>query len=142
MSDTTNNNNQQPQITVTTAPVNQQQAPNDPNNINVDQFVNETNTEIGNENAALDAKNAKKLLIKKALNSLNKFSNNVVKNVETNEIIGEYLEYLPDNDGKTVYDYMKDPEVSKHLQYVFPKDHKEGDKLTAPITPVWIDPYY
>ena len=117
--------------------------PDPTNNVNVDQFVNQTNTEIGNEKAALDAKNAKKELIRKALNSLNKFSNNVVKNVETNEIIGEYLEYLPDNDGKTVYDYMKDPEVSKHLQYVFPKDQKEGDnKLTAPITPVWIDPYY
>lgn len=130
-------------ITTTNAPVQDNTAPpTDSTNINVEQFVNETNQEIGNEQAVRKARDEKKLLLSKATKSLNRTSNNIVLNVETNEVIGEYLVYLPDNDGKTVYDYMKDPEVSKHIQFVFPDGQKEGDKLTAPITPCWIDPTF
>ncbi len=122
--------------------VNNAAPPTDSTNINVEQFTNETNQEIGNEQAARSARDAKKQLLSKATKSLNRVSNNVVLNVETNEIIGEYIEYLPDNDGKTVFDYMKDPEVSKHIQFILPEGQKEGDKLTAPITPCWIDPTF
>jgi recombination DNA repair RAD52 pathway protein len=137
------NNNNSFQVTTSDGQQQQQSAPpTDSSNINVDQMINETNQEIGNEQAAKTAREQKKILLSKATKSLDKVATNTVLNVETNEIIGEYLEYLPDHDGKTVFDYMKDPEVTRHIQFVLPQGYKEGDKITEKITPCWIDPTF
>jgi hypothetical protein len=136
-------------LTVTNAPVNlqpesQQQAapPTDSQNINVQDFINQTSTEIGNTEAAKKARNEKKMLLNRAAKSLNKVANNRKLNVTTNEVIAEYIEYLPDDKGKSVYDYMKDPEVARHIEFVFPEGKQEGDVLEQPISFYWKDPVF
>jgi hypothetical protein len=135
-------------VTTTNTPVElQQQQPNaapptDGQNINVQDFINQTSTEIGNVEAAKKARREKAKLLNRISKSLNKVSNNQKRNVMTNEVIAEYIEYLPDDQGKTIYDYMKDPEVARHIEFVFPNGKQEGDILEQPITFYWKDPIF
>ncbi len=108
-------------------------------NINVEDFINETNIQLGNEDAEKKARAEKKELLARAIKSLERKSTVQKINVTTNELIAEYIEYLPDTTQKTVFDYIKDPTVSQHIEFQFPEGKKEGDKLTSPITAVWID---
>jgi hypothetical protein len=138
-------------VTTTDAPVNMQSGNSNNNNpapptggqnINVQDFINQTSTEIGNTEAAKKARDEKKALLNRAAKSLNKVATNRKINVTTNEVIAEYIEYIPDNQGKSVYDYMKDPEVSRHIEFVFPNGKQEGDVLEEPITIYWKDPIF
>lgn len=116
--------------------------PTDGQNINVDDFINDAEMEIGDVQAAKKARREKGVLLNKAVKSLNKVNNVQKKNVITGEIIAEYIEYGKDNDGKSVYDYMDDPFVNQHIAFVFPAGKKRGDKLKDPLTFYWKDATY
>lgn len=111
-------------------------------NINVEQFNSEVDETIGEQEAERRERAEKRALLNRALKSLDKKAPEQKINVITNEVVAEYIVYLPDNTGKTVYDYMKDPFVAQHIEFQFPEGAKEGDNLKAAITPVWIDPNY
>lgn len=119
----------------------QQQAapPTDSENINVEEFNKETANVIGEEEKIRQERAEKKRLLDRAIKSLDKKTLTQKINVTTNELVAEYIEYLPDENNKTVYDYMKDPFVQQHIAFQFPEGAKEGDKLKAPITPYWTD---
>lgn len=111
-------------------------------NINVTDFVNETNEAIGDEEKAINARKAHSLKRAKLSRALQRTSNVERKNVTTNEVIGEYIEYLPDNEGKTVFDYIADPELSQVAELIYPAGYKEGDRFTELISVYWKDPKY
>lgn len=122
----------------------QQSAPPATNsdNINVEDFINQTTSEMDDVEATRKAKQEKKALLTRATRSIDNYAPIRKINVITNELIGEYIEYLPDNTGKTVYDYMEDPTVKQHLEFKLPEGANVGDKLTTPISVFWVDPNF
>lgn len=111
-------------------------------NINVTDFVNETNEAIGDEEKAINARKAHAIKRAKISRAVQRTAVNQRTNVTTNEVIGEDLEYLADSDGKTVFDYINDPELSQVVELVYPKGWKEGDKITEPLSLYWKDPRF
>lgn len=111
-------------------------------NINVTDFVKETDEAIGDEEKAINARKAHALKRAKISKALQRTSTVERRNVTTNEVIGEYIEYLPDSDGKTLFDYASDPELSQVVELVYPRGYKEGDRFTEQVSLYWKDPKF
>jgi hypothetical protein len=77
-------------------------------------------------------------LINDVILAIQKPTRQTRRNNLTNEIIAEELVYEPDRNGKSVYDYMVDPEVTKNLEFIVTEDDpQDGSPVTKPISFTW-----
>lgn len=71
------------------------------------------------------------------------FERLIFNNVETGEMVGTKIRYIKDNDGKTAYDYMNDPIIQEHLEFVVPEDDpKDGSPVDRQISYFWKKPTF
>lgn len=79
----------------------------------------------------------------KAFNSMTLIDRVSYFNEETQELVGTKLRYLPDEDGKTVYDYANDPEVAERLVIVIDEnDPQDGSEIEKQVSHYWINPTF
>lgn len=119
---------------------NQQQ---DPNNIDIDKFISDSTTEVKVFDEKELAKIEKMKKLTKAIESINKTRRIIFNNSETQEFVGTKFQYTQDEDGKTVYDYLNDPEIQEHLEFIIPEgDAQDGSPVDAPVTFFWKKPTF
>jgi len=71
------------------------------------------------------------------------FERLIFNNVETGEMVGTKIRYIKDSDGKTAYDYMNDPIIQEHLEFVVPDDDpKDGSPVDRQISYFWKKPTF
>jgi hypothetical protein len=111
--------------------------------LDIDKLITESTKEIKTGNEAQSARKKKKELLDKALNSRMYIEPITFKNVETDEFVGSKMRYTKDKDGKTIYDYMQDPEVTAHIKFKVPEgDPRDGSPVTKQISISWVNPVY
>ena len=53
------------------------------------------------------------------------------------------MQYVKDEDGKTIYDYINDPLVKEHITFVVPEDDpQDGTPVNKQITFFWNKPTF
>jgi len=115
----------------------------DPNNIDIDKFIAESASEVKVFDEKEKARKEKTDYLNKVLELRNKFRRLVFNNAETQEFVGTKIQYEKDEDGKTIYDYINDPIVSEHIQFVVPEDDpQDGSPVTRQISFFWKKPTY
>lgn len=115
----------------------------DPNNIDIDKFIADSTTEVKVFDEKEKAKKEKTDFLNKVLELRNKFRRIVFNNAETQEFVGTKIQYEPDEDGKTIYDYINDPVVAEHIQFVVPEeDPQDGSPVEKQISFFWKKPTY
>jgi len=78
-----------------------------------------------------------------ALAARGRFERLLFNNIETGEMIGTKLRYLKDNEGKTIYDYMNDPVVQEHIEFVAAEgDPMDGSPVDRQVTFYWKKPTF
>ena len=117
-------------------------APN-PDDINIKEFIAGSEKET----AKIDDKQQKRIEkaadLSKAIDSINNTEKFIFNNVETGEVIGTKFKYKPDTDGKTVYDYAKDPAIAEHITFVIPEDDpQDGTLITKAVSFFWNKPTF
>lgn len=111
--------------------------------VDVDKMIASGEQETKELDAEIQARKDKMELLQRAINSRNNFERLIYNNVETGEFIGTKLKYIEDSDGKTVYDYMNDPEVSEHLEFVAAEgDAQDGSPVDRQVTFYWKKPTF
>jgi hypothetical protein len=116
---------------------------NNPDDIDIDKFISESTAEIktGQERETERAKKTKYLT--KALESRNNYERIIFSNSETGELIGKKIAYTKDDDGKSVYDYMNDPIVQEHIEFLVPEDDpQDGSPVLGPVSFYWKKPTF
>lgn len=164
MSNETNNKNVKEIVTPTRPPANTTtantnnpaaattQAPNQvpqpgadiKGNVNVADFIKKTTTETSNLDADQEARIKKAKLLSDAVNSRFYFENVQYVNSETGEKIGSKIRYTKDPNGKTIYDYMNDPEVTAHVGFKLmdEDDKQDGGIVSRQISIYWVNPVF
>lgn len=117
-------------------------APN-PDDINIKEFIAGSEKET----AKIDDKQQKRIEkaadLSKAIDSINNTEKFTFNNVETGEVMGTKFKYKADVDGKTVYDYAKDPAVAEHITFVIPEDDpQDGTLITKAVSFFWNKPTF
>jgi hypothetical protein len=131
----------QPPAAVVPAPAVQQQK--DPNDVNIDEFIASGAGEIKTGEEKESERQRKTKLLTKAIESRFKFERIIFNNSETGEFVGTKMQYVKDEDGKTVYDYVNDPAVNEHIQFVVPEDDpQDGSPVNKQITFFWTKPTF
>lgn len=138
---------QQPQQgkVVAPAPGSGQVAPpqNNPDNIDIGKFIADNVAEVRTGEEKETEKQKKMEYLTKAINSRFNFERIVFNNSETGEFVGSKMQYVKDTDGKTIYDYINDPVVTEHIQFVVPEDDpQDGSPVTKQITFFWTKPTF
>jgi hypothetical protein len=78
-----------------------------------------------------------------ALAARGRFERLLFNNIETGEMVGTKLRYLKDNDGKTIYDYMNDPVVQEHIEFIAAEgDPMDGSPVDRQVTFYWKKPTF
>lgn len=115
----------------------------DPDNIDLEKFISDSTTEIKKGDEKESEKKKKMELLTKAIESKTNMEPLVFNNAETEEFIGTKLRYVKDEDGKTVYDYMNDPVVSEHIEWVVPEeDPRDGSPVEQQVSFFWKKPTF
>lgn len=82
-------------------------------------------------------------LLTAAFESMTNFDRTNYFDEERQELIGTKIRYLPDKDGKTVYDYAADPDVASRLVIVIDEDDpQDGSEIERQVSHYWINPLY
>ena len=111
--------------------------------LDIDKLISESTQEIKTADEAQNARVEKQKMLMTALNSKNYMETIIYKNEETDEEIGRKLRYVPDPFGKTIYDYMNDPEVTAHIGFKVPEgDPQDGSYIDEQISVYWINPVF
>ena len=111
--------------------------------LDIDRLISESTQEIKAGDDAQKARVEKQKMLMTALNSKNYMETIIYKNEETDEEIGRNLRYVPDPYGKTIYDYMNDPEVTAHIGFkVDENDPQDGSFIEKQISVYWINPVF
>src|SRR6476620_3437959 len=106
----------------------------DPNNIDIDKFIAESTTEVKVFDEKTKARKEKSDYLNKVLELRNNFRTIVFNNAETGEFVGTKIQYQPNEDGKTIYNYINDPIVEEHIKFVVPEaDPKDGSPVDSQI---------
>jgi hypothetical protein len=122
------------------APAQQQK---DPNDVNIDEFIASGTGEIKTGEEKESERQRKTKFLTKAIESRFKFERIIFNNSETGEFVGTKMQYVKDEDGKTIYDYVNDPEVNEHIQFVVPEDDpQDGSPVNKQITFFWTKPTF
>ncbi len=113
-------------------------------NINVQDFIKNTTTETKTLDSEQEARIAKAKLLTDAINSRFYFENVQYVNSETGDRIGSKIRYTKDPNGKTIYDYMNDPEVTAHVGFKLmdEEDQQDGSIVNKQISIYWVNPVY
>jgi hypothetical protein len=115
----------------------------DPNNIDIDKFIADSATEVKSFDEKEKARKEKTEYLNKILELRNKFRTIVFNNAETQEFVGTKIQYQTDEDGKTIYDYVNDPLVQEHIQFVVPEaDPQDGSPVDQQISFFWKKPTF
>lgn len=111
--------------------------------LDIDKLITESTGEIKAADTAQTERQKKQELLMRAINSRMYMENITYKNVESDEFVGTKMRYYEDPYGKSVYDYMNDPEVTAHIGFKVPKeDPKDGTPVNEQITIYWINPVF
>lgn len=113
-------------------------------NVNVADFIKKTTTETSNLDSEQEARVKKAKLLSDAVNSRFYFENVQYVNSETGEKIGSKIRYTKDPNGKTIYDYMNDPEVTAHVGFKLmdEEDQQDGGIVNRQISIYWVNPVF
>jgi hypothetical protein len=115
----------------------------DPDNIDIGKFIAENVNEVRTGEEKENEKKKKMEYLTKAINSRFNFERIVFNNSETGEFVGSKMQYVKDTDGKTIYDYINDPVVTEHIQFVVPEDDpQDGSPVNKQITFFWTKPTF
>ncbi len=115
----------------------------DPNNVDIDKFIADSATEIKVFDEKEQARKEKTEYLNRILELRNKFRTIIFNNAETQEFVGTKIQYEQDEDGKTIYDYIDDPVVSEHIQFVVPEaDPRDGSPVDQQISFFWKKPTF
>ena len=107
----------------------------DPDDIDIGKFIAESTTEIKTMDEKTKARKERVEYLTKAITSINKFERIIFSNSETGEFVGTKLQYVKDDDGKSVYDYMNDSIVQEHLEFIVPEgDPSDGSPVDQQVT--------
>lgn len=116
---------------------------NNPDNIDIDKFIADSNTEVKVFDEKEKARKEKVDYLNRILELRNKFRRIVFNNAETQEFVGTKIQYEKDEDGKTIYDYVNDPVVAEHIQFVVPEDDpQDGSPVNRQISFFWKKPTF
>jgi hypothetical protein len=121
------------------------QAPTEqnPDNIDIDKFIADSTTEVKVFDEKEKARKEKVDYLNRILELRNKFRRIVFNNAETQEFVGTKIQYEKDEDGKTIYDYVNDPVVAEHIQFVVPEDDpQDGSPVNRQISFFWKKPTF
>ena len=114
-----------------------------PDNIDIDKFIADSSTEVKVFDEKEKARKEKTEYLNRILELRNNFRTIVFNNAETQEFVGTKIQYQADEDGKTIYDYINDPIVSEHIQFVVPEaDPQDGSPVDQQISFFWKKPTY
>ena len=134
--------NQQP-LGKVVAPGSGQVAQNNPDNIDIGKFIADNVAEVRTGEEKENEKKKKMEYLTKAINSRFNFERIIFNNSETGEFIGTKMQYVKDGDGKTIYDYINDPVVTEHIQFVVSEDDpQDGSPVDKQITFFWTKPTF
>lgn len=112
-------------------------------NIDIDKMIASGIAETQTLDADIQARKDKTEYLSKALEARTNFEQIPYHNVETGEIIGTRIRYLPDTDGKTIYDYMNEEAVKEHIVFVAAEgDPTDGSPVDRQVTYFWAKPTY
>lgn len=117
--------------------------------VSIEGLIKGTQEEIKEGEQATLSRVEKSQLLTRAINSRHYFENLNYINTETGEQpvemegSGNRIRYGKDPKGKSIYDYMNDPEVTKHIGFKVPEDDpKDGSIVTKQITVFWTNPEF
>jgi hypothetical protein len=113
----------------------------DPNDVNIDEFIASGTGEIKTGEEKESERQRVTKFLTKAIESRFKFERIIFNNSETGEFVGTKMQYVKDEDGKTIYDYINDPEVNKYIQFVVSEDDpQDGSPVNKQISFFWVKP--
>lgn len=111
--------------------------------MDIDKLISESTKEIKTIDTAQDERKKKQERLMTALSALNYMETVVYKNEETNEEIGTKFRYTKDPHGKTIYEYINDPEISDHIGFKLDEnDQQDGSFIEKQISIYWINPVF
>lgn len=119
-----------------------------PNNddIDIEGIINASEKETAEIDKDKKARKERMEYLTKAIDALRgpkAFERLLFNNVETGEMVGTKIRYIKDNDGKTAYDYMNDPIIQEHLEFVVPEDDpRDGSPVERQISYFWKKPTF
>lgn len=113
----------------------------DPDDLDINKFIKSSTQEIKTGDEKQQQRKKRIELLSAAINSKQKFERIVVNNQETGEFVGTKMQYVKDEHGKTIYDYMNDPIVQEHLEFLAAEgDPMDGSPVNKQITFYWKKP--
>lgn len=119
---------------------NAQTAPN-VNDVDIEKMISTSEGEIKTLDEETQRRKDVTELLQTALAARARFRKVPYNNTETGEVLGSRIKYEPDNDGKTIYDYMNDEVVSQYIQFVAAEgDPMDGSPVDRQITFYWKKP--
>lgn len=111
--------------------------------LGIEELITKSTKEIKSADEAQNERVKKQERLMTALNSRMYMEEVIYKNEETQEELGRKLRYTKDPSGKTIYDYMNDPEVQDHLGFkIDENDPQDGSFIEKQISVYWINPVF
>ena len=115
----------------------------DPDDIDIGKFIAESTAEIRTGEEKETERHKKTKFLTKALDSLQKYERIIFSNSETGEFVGTKMQYVKDEDGKSIYDYMNDEAVTEHIEFIVPEgDPQDGSPVNQQVTFYWKKPTF
>lgn len=111
--------------------------------LDINAFVEQSTGAVKSADSKKQAKLERQALLTKVINSLTNIEKITYVDEETDEVKGSKIQYRPDGEGKTIYDYMQDETVQEHLGFVVPEeDNQDGGLIDKQITFYWKKPTF
>ena len=115
----------------------------DNDDVDIDKMISTSEQEVKTIDADQQARIDKQKRLMDAINSRAYFERLIYNNIETGQVIGTKLKYTKDPYGKTVYDYMNDPEISEHIEFTAAEgDPMDGSPVDRQVTFFWKKPTF
>ena len=115
----------------------------DPDDIDIGKFISESTAEIKTGEEKETERHKKTKFLTKALESLQKYERIIFSNSETGKFVGTKMQYVKDDEGKSVYDYMNDEAVTEHIEFIVPEgDPQDGSPVNQQVTFYWKKPTF
>ena len=118
----------------------------DNDDIDIEGIINKSEAETAEIDKDKKARQERMELLTKAIEAIRgpkAFERLLFNNVETGEVVGTKIRYIKDYDGKTAYDYMNDPVIQEHLEFVVPEDDpQDGSPVDRQISFFWKKPTF
>lgn len=121
---------------------NQQDVP-DNDDIDIEKMISTSEQEVSTIDKDQQERIEKQKYLMQAINSRAYFERLLYNNIETGEVVGTKLQYTKDPFGKTVYDYMNEPEVQEHIEFIAAEgDPMDGSPVDRQVTFYWKKPTF